>query len=128
MVIILMLLNAVTLALVAILVYFDQTGVTSGLLQALLAFRAVDYLASALLVVFAAAMIVIAVGLWRLRRWAWVGTMIVIGVSLASDILSYFHGNPYYGSMVLHVFTVFYLNDRDVQNLFERRRARELSG
>jgi hypothetical protein len=128
MVIALILANALALALEAILVYFRLPGATSADLQDLFAVRAVDSLARALLVVTVAvlaALIAVAFGLWRLRRWAWVATMIIIGIGLATDILGYFHGNPHYAGMLVHVLIVFYLNDREVQSLFARRRAGE---
>ena len=66
------------------------------------------------------------VGLWRLKRWTWVTTMIFVGIGLTLGIIQYLRDQPLYGTMLLDVFIVFYLNQRDVQDLFERRRPREL--
>jgi hypothetical protein len=66
------------------------------------------------------------VGLWRLKRWAWVTTMIVVGIGLTLGIIQYLRDTPLYWTMLFNVFIVFYLNQRDVQDVFERRRPREL--
>ncbi|MBI3964501.1 MAG: hypothetical protein HY329_02615 [Chloroflexi bacterium] len=58
------------------------------------------------------------IGLWRLRWWAWFATMIWIGVTMAVDLWWYFHGAPRYGSMLLNVVIVFYLNQREVRRPF----------
>jgi hypothetical protein len=83
---------------------------------------ALRMLSAGLAVVF---LIVIA-GLWRLKRWAWVATMIFVGAGLAIGIIQYFRDLPLYWTMITNVFIVFYLNQRDVQDAFERRRPREL--
>lgn len=70
--------------------------------------------------------LVLIVGLWRFKRWAWVGTMMFVGLGLTVGIIQYLRDQPLYGTMLLNVFIVFYLNQRDVQDLFERRRRREL--
>jgi hypothetical protein len=70
--------------------------------------------------------LVLIVGLWRLKRWAWVGTMIFVGLGLTVGIVQYLRDQPLYGTMLLNVFIVFYLNQRNVQDVFERRRPREL--
>jgi hypothetical protein len=70
--------------------------------------------------------LVLVVGLYRLRRWAWVGTMLFVGLGLTVGILQYLRDQPLYGTMLLDVFIVFYLNQRNVQDVFERRRPREL--
>ena len=77
-------------------------------------------------ILLALIVLVLVVGLYRLRRWAWVGTMIFVGVGLTLGIIQYLRDQPLYGTMLLNVFIVFYLNQRDVQDLFERRRPREL--
>jgi uncharacterized membrane protein (DUF2068 family) len=64
-----------------------------------------------------------AAGLWWLRRWAWQLTMIVTGASLLTGIIQYYRGNPAYLQMVTDLFIVLYLNQRNVQRCFERRRA-----
>jgi hypothetical protein len=65
--------------------------------------------------------LVLIVGLWRRRRWAWVGTMLFVGVGLTFGIIQYVRGLPVYGAMLLNVFIAFYLNQREVQAAFERR-------
>lgn len=67
--------------------------------------------------------IVIAVGLWRLKRWAWVSTMIWFGFTMAGSLLAYRQGDAPYWLMVISIITVFYLNQRDVQQAFRHRKA-----
>ena len=62
-----------------------------------------------------------AVGLWQRQRWAWFLTMLQLGVFMISDLYSYFTNSPpetYAWTMLLNVFMVFYLNQRDVQAIF----------
>ena len=64
---------------------------------------------------------VCAVGLWRRQRWAWFLTMLQLGAFMVSDLYSYFTNSPpatYAWSMLLNVFMVFYLNQREVQAIF----------
>ncbi len=61
-------------------------------------------------------------GLWQLKRWAWLLLMIQLGVSMAINLWRYHQGAPHYFDMLLDVLIVFYLNQRDVQHAFERRR------
>ena len=64
---------------------------------------------------------VCAIGLWRRQRWAWFLTMLQLGAFMISDLYSYFTNSPpetYAWSMLLNVFMVFYLNQRDVQAIF----------
>lgn len=68
-------------------------------------------------------LIIVALGIWLLRRWAWVATMILIGAGMAIGILRYARETPLYPTMVLNLLTVFYLNQREVQDLFTPRRA-----
>lgn len=58
------------------------------------------------------------IGLWRRRPWAWFLTMALLTYAMASDIYFYFQGEFSYLSMTLNVVTVFYLNLREVQELF----------
>jgi len=61
-------------------------------------------------------------GLWRLKYWAWVLLMLQIGVSLGVALWAYFSDTPQYGSMVICVAMVFYLNQGDVRRAFSHRR------
>ena len=65
--------------------------------------------------------LVISVGLWQLKRWAWFLIMIQLGLSMAGGLWFYTQGNPYYYDMIVDVIAVFYLNQRDVQKAFEQR-------
>ncbi|HET9985673.1 MAG TPA: hypothetical protein VFQ38_18895 [Longimicrobiales bacterium] len=73
-------------------------------------------------IVSAGGFVAVAIGIWMLRRWAWVALMIVVGLALGDGILRYVHGEPRYPSMWVNVLIVFYLNQRTVQRLFRRDR------
>jgi len=68
----------------------------------------------------AALLVLLAIGMWRLRRRAWVGTMLLVGVIMAIELLWYARGTPRYLIMTLCVLLVFYLNQSEVQGLFRR--------
>ena len=71
---------------------------------------------------------VCAVGLWRRQRWAWFLTMLQLGAFMISDLYSYFTNSPpetYAWSMLLNVFMVFYLNQREVQAIFLNKNERK---
>jgi hypothetical protein len=67
--------------------------------------------------------LVIALGLWKLRSWAWVGVMLWTGAELAICLAQYLHGIPDYWSMVAGIVVVFYLNQGEVQAAFQRGRS-----
>lgn len=70
--------------------------------------------------------LIVIFGLWHLRRWAWFLIMIQLGISMGTDLWLYADGDPLYLNMLLNVARVFYLNQREVQQIFERRpRSRE---
>lgn len=62
--------------------------------------------------------IVVVIGLWRYRAWGWYGMMLLLAYWMATDAIGYFTGNPEFGSMVINVAMVFYLNQREVRDLF----------
>lgn len=63
----------------------------------------------------------ICIGLFLLKRWAWIAAMILIGFNLLLAIAQYLAGEVTYGAMLLDVICVFYLNQRSVQAAFEGR-------
>jgi hypothetical protein len=62
--------------------------------------------------------IVFSIGLWRLRRWAWVAVMLWAGLNMTQALVSYFRGDQQYVAMALSVVIVLYLNQREVQLAF----------
>ncbi|MCB9457821.1 MAG: hypothetical protein H6671_17700 [Anaerolineaceae bacterium] len=62
--------------------------------------------------------LVIAFGLWRLRRWAWLALMLSLGVTMALYLGAYLAGQPPYISMLIKVVMVFYLNQSEVRQAF----------
>ena len=68
----------------------------------------------------------IIVGLWHLRRWAWVLIMVQVGLSMLSDLGGYFYGNYSFLSMIVNVIIVFYLNQREVQRAFSGQEGMSL--
>jgi len=71
--------------------------------------------------------IVVVIGLWRYRAWGWYGMMLLLAYWMASDAIGYFTGKPDYGSMLLSVAMVFYLNQREVRELFAATNTSEVS-
>lgn len=65
--------------------------------------------------------LVISIGLWQLKRWAWFLVMVQLGLSMAGGLWFYTQGTPEYFNMIVDVIAVFYLNQRDVQKAFEQR-------
>ena len=116
-IIVLLLLNALSLVVDSARSTLSLSTLTQAAIDDLFILRTVEYPLALLL-------LIVALGIWLLRRWAWVATMILIGVGMAICIMRYARGAPLYTAMALDVLTVFYLNQRDVQNLFTRRRAR----
>jgi hypothetical protein len=68
---------------------------------------------------------VVVVGLWRYRLWAWYGMMLLLAYWMATDAIGYFRGAPEYFSMLLNVVMVFYLNQREVRELFDPQSQQE---
>jgi uncharacterized membrane protein (DUF2068 family) len=71
--------------------------------------------------------IVSSIGLLRMRPWAWLMAMIVQGISMILYLADYIRGVPNYVGMIFAVFVVFYLNQRDIQLIFDvaRRHSAE---
>jgi hypothetical protein len=63
-------------------------------------------------------MSIVAVGMWRRLRAAWVATMLLVGALMVLELRWYARGTPRYLLMALSVLIVFYLNQREVQGLF----------
>ena len=64
-----------------------------------------------------------AVGLWRRQRWAWHLTMLQLGLFMLGDLAAFYGNQPiddYAWSMLFNIAMVFYLNQREVQNVFRR--------
>lgn len=96
---------------------FGQLGAASNALS----------LASALVIsqlALAPLRLAAAIGLWRLHHWAWLLNMILLAYALAFEIVAFFLAQPNYLMMVLGVVMVFYLNQREVQDLFADRAAK----
>jgi hypothetical protein len=65
-------------------------------------------------------------GLWGMRRWAWYLVMASLGSTMVTELYRYFFDQPDYWSMLFAVVMVFYLNQREVQQAFARRKPEAL--
>lgn len=73
-------------------------------------------------------LLVVVVGLWQLRRWAWFIVMVQLGLTMTLELWLYFLDKPVYLGMLVNVIMVLYLNQREVQQAFESpRRPREVT-
>jgi carbon starvation protein CstA len=68
---------------------------------------------------FTVTLSIVIAGLLTKQRWAWVMTMIIIGISLLIGILEYFQESPRYINMLIGVIIVFYLNERNVRRVYD---------
>lgn len=57
------------------------------------------------------------VGLLLFKRWGWVLTMVLVGLSLGGDLIRIYIGEPDWLALFLHVLAAFYLNGRAVRVL-----------
>jgi len=57
------------------------------------------------------------IGLLLFKRWGWVLTMLLVGMSLVGDLIRVAIGDPAYFGLLLHVLAAFYLNARSVRAL-----------
>jgi hypothetical protein len=58
------------------------------------------------------------VGMLRLRPWAWLMAMLLLGCELAIQLGNYFQGRPAYLVLFITALLVFYLNQRLVREAF----------
>ena len=62
--------------------------------------------------------LIVSLGLFRLKRWAWLLAMTMEGLNLASALIAYRVSHPEYLTMVVGVFIVLALNQREVREAF----------
>jgi hypothetical protein len=67
-------------------------------------------------------------GLLAFKRWGWVLTMVLVGVSLLGDLIRVGIGQPGYLGLALHVLTAFYLNGSAVRALADRHLIDDVRG
>jgi hypothetical protein len=72
-----------------------------------------------------AASILLGIGLLAGRRWAWIGAIVMSGLSLALALGAWWDGRPPYIAMLINVIAVFYLNQREVRAAFDEPAAGE---
>ena len=68
--------------------------------------------------------LVVSIGLFRLKPWAWLLAMAMEGLNLTSALTAYVVGHPEYVNMLLGIIIVMSLNQREVREAFVRRDAR----
>lgn len=59
------------------------------------------------------------IAILQLRPWAWFVAMLLQGIALVANLVSYFEGRPPYLSLLLAVVIVFYLNARAIRQVFD---------
>jgi hypothetical protein len=68
-----------------------------------------------------------AVGLWRLHPLGWYAVMLLTGLGLALQIVFYVWATPNFPNLAIYVVSAFYLNQREVKEIFLAPRAAEVS-
>ena len=82
-------------------------------------------IAPALQLAVAGLEVLAAIGLWRGSRRAWVLAMLLVGISLVTDLYLYVSAEPRYARLAIDVVIAFYLNQGLVREYFERRQDAE---
>ncbi len=57
-------------------------------------------------------------GMLRLRPWAWLMSMLLLGCQLVIQLSNYFQGRPAYVTLLITALLVFYLNQRPIREAF----------
>ena len=76
------------------------------------------YLSRGVGIALIAASVLLGIGLFAGRRWAWIGSIVISGLSLALALGAWWDNHPVYVAMAINVVAVFYLNQRDVGAYF----------
>lgn len=63
-------------------------------------------------------LLIIAIGLFRLKHWAWVSMMLLVGIDMLNNLWLYTNKQPMYASMAVDILIVFYLNLHETQQIF----------
>ena len=66
-----------------------------------------------------AASVLVGIGLLAGRRWGWIGSIVISGLSLAFALGAWWDGHPVYAAMVINIVAVFYLNQREVRAVYD---------
>lgn len=81
-----------------------------------------QFLRAAMQLTFGVVTIALSIGLFGIRRWAWVGLMAWTGMNLALNLVRYWYKQPDYLSILFDVIVIFTLNLAEVQEAFGIRR------
>ena len=90
--------------------------------QGTLTLQAQTMLENVLDFVRGAVAVIIMIGFFRLRRWAWVAAMAWSALGLLNQLFRVFSGTPAYFWMLLEVIAIFALIQADVQKIFGIKR------
>ncbi len=82
-----------------------------------------EFIARGVLIGLFIASFLVVIGLLAHRRWAWVLAIVTAGCILALNLGWWYGGEPRYGSMLLNVIAVFYLNQQEVRISLRGTRA-----
>lgn len=131
---VLLLVQGFILALAASTVIYLNTTLESDSIRKLLAishitFTVTTLFSTVLIGVIGVFIVLSAIGMLRLRPWAWLAAMALQGWTLALFLIDYFtdglSSNANYLNALLSVVIVFYLNSRTVRHAFDLARHRE---
>jgi hypothetical protein len=84
----------------------------------------VDLLTLAVLSLLTFFSLITVVGLARVKPWAWMWAMTILGLRLLTGLVMYLRGDPYFASMILQVIAVFLLDQLPVRRAFGQEGAR----
>lgn len=118
--------NVLLIAIIALAVYggVDVLRILSGVPSEILP----EMVSISSLILYGgilAYLVILAVGLWQMRAWAWFLAMIGGGLTLFYCIFHYLRGGSPYVVMVLIIVMVFFLNLTEVKAAFQAQEQGE---
>jgi hypothetical protein len=118
---------AILLAVGGVAILLSAIGVRDGLLTGGLMSLDRSTEGRVVIALFGSAMIVAGIGMLLRIRSAWGLAMLLIGIGLATNLVSYFVGDPNLLRLAIFVIAAFYLNQRAVHLVFAERPARRVA-